>query len=61
MRPPLQGFIQAKRAKRAAPTPTASPALPLWTVAAPEGVVEAEAADPLALVLVPVAVAGLII
>jgi hypothetical protein len=60
MRPPKQGFIQAKRAKRAAPIPTASPALPLWSVAALEGVVEAEAADPVvALVLDPATDAGL--
>ena len=62
MRPPKQGIIQAKRAKRAAPTPTASPALPLWSVAALEGLVEAEAADPVAaLVLDPAADAGLIV
>jgi len=52
MRPPKQKFIQARRAKRAAPTPTASPALPLWRVAALEGVAEAEVPDPLVLALV---------
>lgn len=59
MRPPKQGFIQARRAKRAAPTPIASPALPLWRVAALEGVDAAEVADPVGLALV--AVAGLVV
>jgi len=44
MSPP--GFIQAKRAKRAAPIPTASPASPLWRAAALECVVAEELADP---------------
>ena len=61
MSPP--GFIQAKRAKRAAPIPTASPASPLWRAAALECVVAEELADPdpdpAGLVLVEVA--GLII